>query len=546
MLYVRPIVIGLLLTAGLAAAQSSGTPRPKSPRTTTIKGNPTPVRIAKETTYLLDPPLNKDGTVNYAAYVAARHKKLFPLKENALPFYVKAFGLERWNEAQKKQILQACKMTPREIKGPVFLSCVDYYEKQGREVKDPMEGVFCIAMTPWSGSEYPEADHWLKAMRQPLNYLIQGSKRPAVQITVLSPETPSKLTDVQWFSMGSLRSAARALCAIAMRELHAGKIESAWERTMVVRRIARQCARSESIMGSLIGMAIESQGCAAQNTILTHKGVSPDQLRAMLKQLQLLPAMPSLEGAMLAERLHALDCVMILARKSPFPETRRTSEGNRYYITAADKSNADYNVVLRRVNTIHDQVQNALRQPTVRKRAVAFKAFKKAVGEQTSEARRRARKGRPEPLPKSTPKAIRQQATQWVSDWIAVGLFSESFAQLQRLRDSVYTRSQMIELVAALAIYRSEHGCWPSKLGALVPKILRSVPTDPWTEGPYVYQQEEDGFLLRSEGHEREEEWKGTASDYYFIDTRSSTRRRLENEQRLEDEDDEQDDEPQE
>ena len=539
MIYVRPIVIGLLLTAGLAAAP----PRTKPPRTTTIKGNPIPVRIGKETTYLRDPPLNRDGTVNYAAYVAARYKKLIPLKDNALPFYVKAFGLDRWNEAQKKQLLKTCGMTGAEIKGPIFLSCVDYYKKQGREVKDPMEGEFSLATTPWSGSQYPEADHWLKAMRQPLKHLIQGSKRPVVQLTVFSPEAPARLVEAQLFSFGSLRSASRALCAIAMRELHAGKIESAWEHTMVVRRIARQCARNETIIGSLLGMAIERQGCSAQQSVLVHKSVSSDQLRAMLKQLQSLRPFPSLKGAMQIERLCALDCIMSLACNPPFPET----DPDEFTITDEDAANADFNIILRRVNAVHDQIQHALRQPTVGKRTKAFKALGKDLDEQVAEARRRIQKGKPDPVQQpNDPKSISRQATQWVSNWVVDASFYSGFGRAQAIRDATLTRSQMIELVAALSIYRSEHGCWPSKLGDLTPKILKSVPADPWTEKPYVYQQAEDGFCLSSEGFEREEEDRGTADDPFLIDTRSSTRRKREQEQRLEDDEDAQDDAPQE
>jgi hypothetical protein len=52
----------------------------------------------------------------------------------------------------------------------------------------------------------------------------------------------------------------------------------------------------------------------------------------------------------------------------------------------------------------------------------------------------------------------------------------------------------------ACRLYKSRNGSYPENLKALVPAILKEVPTDPFTGKPLVYRREGEGFIVYSLG----------------------------------------------
>jgi len=60
------------------------------------------------------------------------------------------------------------------------------------------------------------------------------------------------------------------------------------------------------------------------------------------------------------------------------------------------------------------------------------------------------------------------------------------------------------QLVLAIELYRHEHGEYPAGLDALlVPEQLDTLPTDPYTDQPFVYRLADDGYWLYSVGRNR-------------------------------------------
>ena len=57
----------------------------------------------------------------------------------------------------------------------------------------------------------------------------------------------------------------------------------------------------------------------------------------------------------------------------------------------------------------------------------------------------------------------------------------------------------LAELAVALRRYRLDHGKYPDALSVLVPQYVRSVPIDPFTGKPPVYERQGTGFRLRGE-----------------------------------------------
>ncbi len=78
---------------------------------------------------------------------------------------------------------------------------------------------------------------------------------------------------------------------------------------------------------------------------------------------------------------------------------------------------------------------------------------------------------------------------------------------LWRWRSEIARRQARMEALktrAAIALYANRHGKLPARLDDLVPGILTEVPGDPFTDLPFVYEQEEEAWELRSSGPDRE------------------------------------------
>ena len=100
------------------------------------------------------------------------------------------------------------------------------------------------------------------------------------------------------------------------------------------------------------------------------------------------------------------------------------------------------------------------------------------------------------------PSTRRRVTTDAISD-LLIAILSPSLERAQTLRDTLVTKSQLTETMAAMAVYRAEKGQWPATLGDLSPAILPAVPADPWSKenAPLIYKRTSDGFVLYSLGY---------------------------------------------
>jgi hypothetical protein len=65
------------------------------------------------------------------------------------------------------------------------------------------------------------------------------------------------------------------------------------------------------------------------------------------------------------------------------------------------------------------------------------------------------------------------------------------------------TQLQLLHLSLALREYRQRHGRYPASLKALAPAIFEGLPTDPFSQKPFVYRPKGKGYLLYSVGPDR-------------------------------------------
>lgn len=67
------------------------------------------------------------------------------------------------------------------------------------------------------------------------------------------------------------------------------------------------------------------------------------------------------------------------------------------------------------------------------------------------------------------------------------------------------------QIALASKIYKNQEGHFPENISELVPDILAKEPIDPFTGKPFIYQLQEDGFIVYSIGsNEKDDEGRGT------------------------------------
>ena len=95
-----------------------------------LRAAPTPgplqITISRETTYLLDAPLNPDGTVNYVAYLNKKHSKGVTRDNNAALALVHLLGPEMLPEETRDATLLRLGIKHLPAKGDYFIPLDDY------------------------------------------------------------------------------------------------------------------------------------------------------------------------------------------------------------------------------------------------------------------------------------------------------------------------------------------------------------------------------------------------------------------------------------
>ena len=89
------------------------------------------------------------------------------------------------------------------------------------------------------------------------------------------------------------------------------------------------------------------------------------------------------------------------------------------------------------------------------------------------------------------------------------GLMPSQFASYERASQS----ENLAHLAFALAIYRAEHGQYPDRLDALVPKYAPEVPRDRFAGEPLRYRRTGADYILYSVGENGRDDGGRRAGD---------------------------------
>ena len=497
--------------AGGDARRKRGAQRPIS--------KPVKITVAKETTWILG-PVNPDGTVNYVAYLDAKFKAGITPENNAAIPLLRALGPRSLPPATKRRTLERLGIFPLPDKGNYFMSLSTYLWNRLAKSKDPAEraafdatdareskNLVAARTRPWSRQDYPILAKWLLANEKPLKLVRLATQRPRWYVPILSAAKSPDLIDFGSYAHTVPLSAGRALAARSMLEWNKGNFNKAKADWLTLHRLARLMSQGPTFIDRLRGMHLEMHAVAAWGGLVRENRLTKTRAKGLLADIRALPPLPSpVEALDEHGRFVLLDMVTIVSGQRT-SNVRTAVEVLGFEIKDPPNITADlvdWDVVLRRHNSAHDRLVGAWRKrpfAEARKQFAGLSRDAKEMSEAVSSlntpgavAAFRAR------LASVSPAKARRMRSDLVAKSLLTMLFMSLDMPFHEKWLARTARPRLAVVSLALAVHKAEHGRWPARLAQLEPRLLKSIPDDPFTDKPLIYKRHGSGYVLYSVG----------------------------------------------
>lgn len=338
---------------------------------------------------------------------------------------------------------------------------------------------------PWSRHDLPFLAEWFENNSAAIDHLVSGVERPDWASPPLS-WVRHENDSVAWsehFSMATARMAARLLAARSMH--YAGEHNWAAARRDAIAsvKVSIHLSKGPSFMDQLIAAGVHGVGSSAVNQLAQTEGMPANELRLLLEEFNAIgPPVSVIDAINRGERIFTLALIR---------EYLRGDHLVRLVGPQLAHLSVDWNIVLRRVNSLYDRAiaageidEGHARRAAILEVDAAFQEARANLSDRITLSRRAlTAKGRGE----------------IAGDFFLVVVmrtFEESFAIEDRWR----THRALTSAAIALAIYRAENGEYPEALAALTSTVLSKMPAEPIYGGPFIYRRSGDTFLLYSQG----------------------------------------------
>ena len=280
----------------------------------------------------------------------------------------------------------------------------------------------------------------------------------------------------------------RCLVARAMLRVKEGESGKAWDDLLACHRLARLTGEGWCFVDAQVAIVIDEMASLGDHVLLQHAKFTAPRLAKMRATLAELPPMPRTADLMdQSERFIMLDLAPSVKRgiAADCPDIEKLGLSFTWV--------ADWNIVLRTINSWHDRFVAAVRKSTRAERQKAIEVATSDLKKEGADAQSR----------KSPPSLVgkRREAASWQVGMILVSLLMPDEGSLSSAEDRSAMQMELTKLAFALAEYHAEHGRYPAKLAELAPKYVKSVAKDIFAgDADLHYRPQGDGYLLYSVG----------------------------------------------
>jgi hypothetical protein len=471
-----------------------------------------PLVVSRETTFLTG-PLNADGTVNYLAALNSLASEGITSETNAAIPILQALGPEMIDVKVRAAVLRQLGVEPLPAQAEYFV-CLKDFVRANRQDLVPQLAVVTNRILKSQGIglsllDRALADEWLAANQHPLDALVRATQRPRFFVSLIDSNNPPTIVSSRGAMVLLCDDAGVALALQAGLRVADGDLDGAWQNARALHRFGGLYTQQVTTVGCMVGVHLDDLASQIDIRIAHHPGLSANRARAILRELQSMPDLPSMHRVIdLGQRCELLDCAMLIMR-SPAHIPIGAQLPMDLPVGICRTRDIDFNVVLRRVNTYVDKMVAPMR-----------------VAEYAQQMRL---------LEGSDPKKMaKSNFARWTgigctlrylalsprmrlecrSNMVGDRLFDfamPSLGDVDAKRLATAMRRRQAETALALAAWRSERGGYPAGLGELVPEYMPQVPVDAFSGKPLVYRASEDGYLLYSVGINGRDDGGGSA-----------------------------------
>ena len=279
-----------------------------------------PLRISKETSFVLD-PLKKDGkTIDYLLALEEQCTPTDRPEENGFRAIVQVFGRkflgnisdEHWNE-----LCQKLSLNPSDTPQFEYVRLVDYIKNKldatSPTVQKSEAYRISFSYEEPGKSTQEELEHlksWLDQMEPAFPAVEQALHKPAYFIPPCRTDGRPDLMIVVLVQ----REMLYLLNDRIIYRLSVGKGSGAWDDVLSMYRAARFYSRQPFLNSFVLGVTFDAMASALAQRVVQSGLLNAEQLRQCLADLTDLPECASFESKIDAERLGMLQCI------SEFPE----------------------------------------------------------------------------------------------------------------------------------------------------------------------------------------------------------------------------------
>jgi hypothetical protein len=352
-----------------------------------------------------------------------------------------------------------------------------------------------VTSRPWTKEQIPPLAEWAKANQAPIDLLVEASRREryyAPSESLINGDRDMLVAMLLPMVQGT-RGAGRALSVRAMWHAGEGRPMEAWEDILAIHRLSHLVTQGYTLVEQLVAIALSDIACDCTVTFLDHAELTPEQARQVQRDLAGLPNFAVMARSLnTGERLMALDAFIHMGSGGGSEMfSGMTGGGNDFGNTAFDIVSVDWNLTLRDANRWYDRLVAAAQLPDREARVAALAKVDADLQLLVAETRT--------PTRLLAGVVSRQQRSRVVSGMM-LGLFLPALNAAIEAEDRQNTTLELTRLVAALAVYRAEHGGYPESIDKLVPGVIERLPVEVYSAKPFVYKRSADGFLLYGVG----------------------------------------------
>lgn len=461
--------------------------------------NSEPITVSKETTFVVEPLLD-NGLPDYEAYLLACGREGVTYENNAAVLLWNVFWPSGLSAEQRKPLLDALQMTtpPSRSKSLVLVDSLEARDainawletdRVGNQwrLENAAEVIQRAAARPWRQSDVPPLADWVESNRMALDAFAEASKKSKLwspPINFLN-DRRDPLLSAELPLVANLRDSRDSLFIRPMMLIGETRCNEAWRDVFAIYRVANLLAeQSWTAVELVIAYNMEIDAHRLTVELIQNEQMSAAKLRSVLKQFQSLPAVQNIAQRLdSGERLAFLGNALSVLKPTREGLKAMSETDVKFFV----KNDYNPNAVLKMINDHYDELVAIAEMDDRSKRKAAATAIAKQVED------RAAKLGAPESL--NLLRASRAARTESVYLYLVCMLEPALNALLVGESDTVVRRDLTCAAVA-VAIYRAEHGGYPSSLKQLVPDILSESPTDIYSGKPLRYELKDDGGCL--------------------------------------------------